>query len=295
MSEQGGKRRWDRPDASMSLLADLLKGTGLDPGYEAAAARRAASGDRRSRTGRVSRLLAATVLLGLLGAVAVVQVRRGAPVAERQRNALIAQIHQRTGETDDLQRQSDALRGQTERLRRSALARSDAGRRARRDLDRAAAAAAAAPVSGSAAVITVADAPATRDSTAAQNGRIYDQDLQKLVNGLWTAGATAVAVNGQRMTATTAIRSAGDAILVDFRPLSPPYEIAAIGDPKTLRTTFVGGFGGSYLQVLQGYGITYTVEDADRLELPASAGVTLRHAAAPATADGPADEKDKKK
>ncbi|MCW2897909.1 MAG: hypothetical protein JWO67_174 [Streptosporangiaceae bacterium] len=85
-------RRWDRPDASMSLLADLLAGTGLEPGYEAAAVRRAASGDRRSRYGAGARLFAATLVLGLLGAVAVAQVRRGEPVAERQRRALIAQI-----------------------------------------------------------------------------------------------------------------------------------------------------------------------------------------------------------
>ena len=67
----------------------------------------------------------------------------------------------------------------------------------------------------------------------------------------------------------------------------------AVGDPDDLRPAFVGGFGGSYLQVLQGYGITYAVEDADRLELPASAGVRLRYAAAPAPS--PTDERDDKK
>jgi uncharacterized protein YlxW (UPF0749 family) len=100
-----------------------------------------------------------------------------------------------------------------------------------------------------------------------------------------------VAVNGQRLTALSAIRSAGDAILVDFRPLNPPYEIQAVGDAHSLRTSFVAGFGGSYLQVLQGYGITYAVEDRDRLQLPASAGVRLRYAAAPAASDGSADTK----
>jgi hypothetical protein len=47
----------------------------------------------------------------------------------------------------------------------------------------------------------------------------------------------------------------------------------------------VGGFGGSYLQVLQGYGITYAVEDSDRLHLPASAGVRLRYAGEPQPAE----------
>ena len=60
-------------------------------------------------------------------------------------------------------------------------------------------------------------------------------------------------VNGQRLTALSAIRSAGDAILVDFRPLTPPYEIVGpSASPDAMRATFVGGFGGSYLQVLRG-------------------------------------------
>jgi uncharacterized protein YlxW (UPF0749 family) len=278
MSEQGAKRRWDRPDASMSLLADLLSGSGLDPDYEAAAARRAVSGDRRSRSGRVSRLLAATVLLGLLGAIAVVQVRRGAPVAERQRNALIAQIHQRTQETDALQRQADGLRGQTEALRRSALARSDAGQEARQELDRAADAAGAVPVSGAGTVITVDDSRTPRSGTTQQDGRIYDQDLQRLVNGLWAAGATAVAINGQRMTATTAIRSAGDAILVDYRPLSPPYTVSALGGAD-LGKDFAGSAASRAFRTLKAtFGIRYDIRQEGSVRLPAAPALDLRYA-----------------
>ncbi len=279
VSEQGTTRRWDRPDASMSLLADLFSDSGLDPGYEAAAARRAASGDHRTRPGRATRLLAATLLLGLLGAVAVLQVRRGAPVAERQRGALITQIHQRTRETDGLQRQADALRGRTESLRRSALARSNAGQEARRELDRVAGAAAAAPAYGTAAVITVDDAHGAR---APDEGRIYDQDLQRLVNGLWAAGATAVGVNGQRMTATTAIRSAGDAILVDYRPLSPPYTVTAIGGPG-LAQSFAGSAASRAFRTLKTtFGIRYDIRQEDGVRLPAAPALGLRYARAEA-------------
>jgi uncharacterized protein YlxW (UPF0749 family) len=280
MSEQGVKRRWDRPDASMSLLADLLSGSGLDPGYEAAAARRAAGdrGGRGGRTGRAARLLAATVLLGLLGAVAVVQVRRGAPVAERQRDALIAQIHRRTAETDALERQDTALQRRTETLRRSVLARSDAGREARQELDRVADAAAAVPVTGTAAVVTVDDSHTGADAAARQDGHVYDQDLQRLVNGLWAAGATAIAVNGQRMTATTAIRSAGDAILVDYRPLSPPYTVTALGDPG-LGGVFAGSPAGRAFRTLKAtFGIRYDVRREDDVRLPAAPAPRLRYA-----------------
>jgi uncharacterized protein YlxW (UPF0749 family) len=259
----------------MSLLADLFSGSGLDPGYEAAAARRAASGERGGRPGRVSRLLVAMVLLGLLGAVAVIQVRRGAPVAQRQRNALITQIHQRTEETDALQHQADASRARTEALRRSALAQSDAGQNARQDLDRATAAAAAAPVRGDAAIVTVDDA---HGATGQQDGHIFDQDLQRLVNGLWAAGATAVAINDQRMTATTAIRTAGDAILVDYRPLSPPYAVTALGGPD-LAKTFTGSPTGKAFRTLEAtFGIRYDIRQKDGVRLPAAPALGLRYA-----------------
>jgi uncharacterized protein YlxW (UPF0749 family) len=111
-------------------------------------------------------------------------------------------------------------------------------------------------------------------------GRVSDRDLQTVVNEVWAAGAEAVAVNGQRLTALSAIRSAGKAVLVDFRPISPPYEVAAIGPPQ-LRTRFVDGFGGSYLQVLRDYGIDYAVQDDGDLQLGASAGVTVRYALSP--------------
>ena len=64
------------------------------------------------------------------------------------------------------------------------------------------------------------------------SGRVTDRDLQTVVNEVWAAGAEAVAVNGQRLTALSAIRSAGDAILVDFRPLTPAVRRSwRVGDP----------------------------------------------------------------
>lgn len=263
----------------MSLLADLLTDTGLDPGYAAAAAH-AASGRPRSRAGRMTRLFTATLVLGLLGAMAVVQVRRGEPVTERQRSALIAQIRQRTAETEGLRRQADGLRGQTEILRRSVLARSEEGRRARRELDRSAEGAAAAPAAGGGAVVTVDDARAARESgDARQNGRIYDLDLQRIVNALWAAGARAVSVNGQRMGAMTAIRSAGDAILVDYRPLSPPYVATAVGDADTIASAFADSPEGRTLRTLKAtFGIRYDIRKEDSVRLPAAPAPTLRYA-----------------
>ena len=54
-------------------------------------------------------------------------------------------------------------------------------------------------------------------------GTVFSKDLQIVVNGLWEAGAEAIAVNGQRLTSRSAIRFAGEAILVNYRPLARPY------------------------------------------------------------------------
>ena len=54
--------------------------------------------------------------------------------------------------------------------------------------------------------------------------------MRSVVNELWSDGAEAIAVNGIRLTPTSAIRFAGDAVLVDFQPITSPYRIDAIGD-----------------------------------------------------------------
>ncbi|MFG2089591.1 MULTISPECIES: DUF881 domain-containing protein [unclassified Spirillospora] len=290
---------WRRPDASMSLLADLFAGKLLDPGYAEAAARRARRADRPGAPGprrgrlRGSGVLLVLVLTGALVTVAGAEVRRSEPVAAEQRSRLVGEINARTAETDGLQHRLGRLRAETERRRAAALARSDAGRRARARLARAAAAAAAAPVAGEGLVITLddaprgdPDAPGTRDEAAA-GARVYDQDLQVLVNGLWAAGARAIAVNGQRLTATTAIRTAGEAIMVDYRPLARPYEVTALGDPGGLRDAFAGSAADRRLRALKDrYRIRYRTRRAPDVRLPAAGPVRLRYAV-PRGEDGP--------
>lgn len=89
------------------------------------------------------------------------------------------------------------------------------------------------PLFGPGVVTTLFDAPA--GCTGANYlCRIQDYDLQLVANSLFAAGAEAVSVNGQRVIATTAIRSAGSQITANYRFLSPPYEVRAVGDPDAL-------------------------------------------------------------
>jgi uncharacterized protein YlxW (UPF0749 family) len=270
----------------MLLLTTLVEDS-LDEGYARAAARRAA-GEAPQRYGPVL-LVAGLAAVGLLLATAAAQTRERSSATAEARDALTAEIEDRTTVNDRLERQLDRQRARVAQARTEGLRITAEGARLSTRLTTLEAATGAAPVGGPGFVIRLTDAPVDeegadvdpRTDSAADEGRVSDRDLQTVVNEVWAAGAEAVAVNGQRLTALSAIRSAGEAVLVDFRPISPPYEVSAIG-PADMRATFVDGFGGSYLQVLRDYGIEYSVEDDDDLQLGASAGVTLRYAVSPA-------------
>jgi len=58
---------------------------------------------------------------------------------------------------------------------------------------------------------------------------IHDYDIRDFVSELFVSGAEAIAVNDQRMIATSSIRCVGSPIQVNGVPMSPPFVITAIG------------------------------------------------------------------
>lgn len=81
-------------------------------------------------------------------------------------------------------------------------------------------------LTGPGVVVTIDDAP---DAEPGSLDRVLDRDIQAIVNELWQMGAIGVAVNEQRLTQASAIRGAGEAILVNYQPLNRPYVIQALG------------------------------------------------------------------
>lgn len=123
------------------------------------------------------------------------------------------------------------------------------------------------PVEGPGAVLTLTDAPVTGEDPGTDVERVLDSDIQRAVNGLWSVGAEAIAVNGQRLTAQSAIRSAAGAILVNYRPLKPPYQVQAIGPPD-LAEQFQGTADAQALRdVSEQFGIGLETSSVDRLSL----------------------------
>lgn len=275
----------------MLLLTTLMEDS-LDEGYARAAARRAAEGRTRSRSGTM--LAVGLLAVGLLLATAAAQARARTEVSAAAREALTAEIRDREAANTRLERELRRTRAAALADRRAALRLTAQGAALSRELGRLEAVTGAAAVVGPGMVVSLADArsedaagtdPRADDDT--DDGRVTDRDLQTVVNEVWAAGAEAIAVNGQRLTSLSAIRAAGDAVLVDFRPLVPPYVVSAVG-PPAMRADFVSGFGGSYLQVLRDYGIDYAVEGREQVRLPASSGLSLRQAVTPddAATDG---------
>ena len=83
------------------------------------------------------------------------------------------------------------------------------------------------PVQGPGVVVTLNDSkkkmPAQLPPGMAPPNLIYNSDINQVVNELKAAGAEAIAINGQRLVATSYIRPAGPTILINSTPTVPPY------------------------------------------------------------------------
>ncbi|WP_433548635.1 DUF881 domain-containing protein [Streptomyces sp. CA-294286] len=279
-----------RPDASMSLLTNVMEHS-LDEGYAEAAARQKADGTAgmprsvRTKLGLAAGLVVAAAVVTLGAANA----RIAAPVVAKEREGLVERVEAETAGADKLEKDVEVLR-------------TDVGERQRKALEQhggdqgglVALLSGATPVEGPGIKLVVDDAKETGSGDAgprgnsgfSDTGRVRDRDMQRVVNGLWQSGAEAVSINGQRLTMLSAIRAAGDAILVDNKPLVPPYTVLAVGG-KDLNTAFNDSADGQYLHVLQeSYGIRTSMSGQDMVRLPAAPSLIVR-VAQPQTTDAP--------
>ncbi|HTC69328.1 MAG TPA: DUF881 domain-containing protein [Acidothermaceae bacterium] len=280
----------------MSILLDLM-GSAIDEGYAEAANRKGihpptnptavskpSAAPKPATSNRwvpTRTTIAAAVVLAMAGALfatAAVATHRGNAAAHRDQSQLVQQAKLQTTATDSLQQQLTALKTQVDAARSRALSVTDKGGvllTQIKDLE---------PVDGAVAVdgtgvrVVLDDAPASNVAGNDGSGVILDSDLQQVVNALFVGGAQAIGINGQRLTTQTAIREAGGAILVDYRALSPPYTIDAIG-PSTLGATFQSSETAQlFVTEHQLYGLGFTVADHQRLTLPSAANVVVHYA-----------------
>lgn len=270
----------------MSLITNVMDHS-LDDGYAEAAARRKSQGEGglpktlRAKLG----LAGGLVLAALVVTLGAAQARVAAPVVAKERQELIDRVDKETADADQLEKTVDTLRDDVSARQRAALRSSGGGSEA----DLVGLLSGATAVHGPGVRLVVDDAKEASGGGDGSNpretsgfsdtGRVRDRDMQRVVNGLWASGAEAISVNGQRLTALSAIRAAGDAILVDNRPLVPPYTVLAVGDGQRLSTRFQDSADGLYLHALEeNYGIRATISTEGDVRLPAAPSVIVRTA-----------------
>lgn len=271
------------PAASMSLITNIIAHP-LDPAYEDEAARRREQGQEPSSGTRSPLFIAATFLIGLGLATSAMTLRAPVGQAQKQHDSLVSRV---TSGQQAIDSRSASIRGLNQEI--STLQAAALNRSNRPDVSRqlsdAGVVTGELAVHGPGMTLTVDDAasagvdaqgnPRTDQS---DTGRLTSGDLQVLVNGLWQAGAEAVSINGQRITSLTAIRFAGQAILVNFRPLTPPYAISAIG-PADLAASFAKNSGGVYLDgLVKQFDVRRSSSTSGNVHIPAAPSVKLYHA-----------------
>jgi uncharacterized protein YlxW (UPF0749 family) len=173
------------------------------------------------------------------------------------------------------------LRAEIQRLEQAGQGTNAAIRELNRELEEARLAAGLIPLRGTGFVFQLEDSaqpPGPEDNEL--DYLVNARDLRTMVEELWLAGAEAIAINGERVTPTTAIIDIGSVILANSAYLAPPYQITVLG-PEELydQLTASPGFADFVRARQDVYGIRISYAAPEEVDIPAFAGtVTLRHA-----------------
>ena len=177
-------------------------------------------------------LLAGLLLAATHGVSGGAEIRRSdAPrLVDLVRQAQ-ASVNHVNAQRDELAGKIDAAHGRSSDLALAAMLRRSAELAAEADMN---------PVHGPGLAVTLEDAP--RDA----NGRfprdaspddlvVHQQDIEAVLNALWSAGAEAIQMQDQRVIATSVPRCVGNTLLLNGRTYSPPYTITAIGNAAAMQ------------------------------------------------------------
>jgi uncharacterized protein YlxW (UPF0749 family) len=275
-----GRASGPLPDRVTLPLLELVTREAMDQDYQHAARRRAQRAAEARRTGEQAPVhrtglrfsVVAVAAFGVLIAVAAVQTSRDADVSEAARSALVDRIDERKQVVDGSEKRIDDLRADNDRLRTTSGRLARTLGQATVDLRALQIGTGAVAVTGPGVRISVDDNP-----QLGSDGQVRSTDLRLLVNALWESGAEAVAINGRRLTALSAITSSAGAINVNQSPLSPPYVVTAIGDDKTLPADVLDTASGVQFEATaQQYGYRVDPQPVTDLVLPAAPPARLR-------------------
>jgi len=144
-------------------------------------------------------------------------------------------------------------------------------------------------VRGPALTVVLKDAPKEEIDRAVDKGEVtadqlvvHQQDIQAVVNALWSGGAEAMTLQKQRVISTTGIKCVGNTVVLHGVPYAPPYEITAIGDLDSLQVSLDSSdYIAGYKTYVIAHNLGYQVSTTDEVTMPAYDGSSdLRYAQA---------------
>jgi uncharacterized protein YlxW (UPF0749 family) len=228
------------------------------------------AGPRRSRSQRVFAVLAALLCL-VLGVAIVTQVRQNesGDSLETARPADLLVL------LDSLQQREAALNTEVADLQRTLAALQASGSSDQAAIENAQARLAALSILIGTVGATGPGVTLRIDDTAPG---VSPETMLDVVNELRAAGAEAMEIRGAgpaggapapavRVGVDTWVAGAAGALIVDTTTLSPPYTVAAIGDPATLAAAM--NIPGGATDSIERVGGTMVVQQADRVDVTA--------------------------
>ena len=256
MNPQLTARRLARPvDESMNLLNDVSRDA-LDPAY-------AAASPRRRRWWMVG---LAVLVIGLMIGGSVADQLRAAPAEQLEREQLIQRVEQAAAASDAQRERITQLTRENRALSDGALANDPGAAQVQGQIDQLDPVTGMHAVTGPGVVLVADDAQDAQRSGSS----VVDIDIRQAVNGLWQAGAEAIAVNGRRLTSLSAIVNSDIAIQVNKGPLSPPYVVQAIGGTNLQADLVETDSGLTFFALAEQFGFVVQRENVSSLLLPAA-------------------------
>lgn len=159
------------------------------------------------------------------------QVSGGSDLRPTRNEDLSDLVKARSKDNLELSRRTAVLRSQIDQL-----SQDDEGRSNDLAYRQATNQAALTPVKGPGVEVVLTDAPLAVKPAGIDEDLlvVHQQDIQMVVNVLWSGGAEAMTIQGQRVTSLTGIKCVGNTVVLRGVPYAPPYRIAALGDPQRL-------------------------------------------------------------
>lgn len=93
---------------------------------------------------------------------------------------------------------------------------------------------------------------------------VHQQDIEAVLNALWSSGAEGIQMQDQRIIATSAPLCVGNTLLLNGRTYSPPYVITAIGDAASMQEALSEApLVTLYKRYAARFGLSYTEEPGE--------------------------------